>query len=811
MTDIRHAIRIYLGTPVACSIAIFSLAIAMAFVSAFLTLYIDMIRPHQGFEPGGRLITVIQTDGVANGGVSLDFIERANEQVTSVDAFSGIAPFFTAPVIMTSTNESVLIAQVTREFFPDLRPRMVLGRGLRPEDHDPEAEPVVVISYPIWQDVYDGDRNVLGETLELRSPVMSSLGRNSPGGVPETVTALRIVGVISPELASTSQGDTGIWVPYERFIRNYQDNPAAIARGTIFWSFFRRQPGVSDSAVLQELNARFVDSDADLGIRPGFRLDGIEGVAFDIAAQRQAHDQLKLFLAGSVLLAIVAASNLSLFLLARAPGRRRELGIRMSVGASMKRLARQLATEAGLLVFVSSLLGVVISVWLNAYLQNLAWLDGVEWRDVSLFDWRVLSLIGVAITVLTVFVSLAPIQGLKRLGIAASSRQVAARATLAQRIAGTAQVGIACTLGGAAIAFGWHLGSMMLGDPGYSTRNLYVADISPRFSAPPSPESMIVTASRRREAILSLPGVTDIAFGALFPGPNARTVSGTQPHPVNSGELLEAGFVSIDYRYVELLGLNLVHGRLPDENEADVTLVNQTLARQVWGREDVVGESMLFSVSGGSATEIIGVLEDVSFAHPFGDIQPLYFPTGDGGFVSRQVLIESTLGTAALNQSIQGLIDLGQLEENLFSLNPLSDLRADTFAADRVRGLLTISTAMLVVLLACFGFYGTLRYLVAAGRREYAIRSALGAGPRALGRLVFGRGLLLTLPGLVIGMFCSFILVAWLRDDFVSRETSPAVVTAAVLFGLVLLFLVASLGPARQARRTQPAPLLREE
>jgi putative ABC transport system permease protein len=600
-------------------------------------------------------------------------------------------------------------------------------------------------------------------------------------------------------------------VPYERFIRVFQDNPIAIRRYAGFWSFFRRSSEVSDSAILQELNSRYVDTESDLGLRPGFRIDGIEGVAFDIAAQRQAHQQLKLFLAGSALLAIVAASNISLFLLARAPGRRRELGIRMSVGASFSRLARQLVTEAGLLVLVSSLLGFLFSFWLNSYMQGLSFLEGVEWRDVSLFDWRVVTLILAAVSLLTLFVALAPIQGLRRLGIAASSRQVAARATLAQRIAGTMQVAIACTLGGAAVAFAWYLGSMIFGDPGYQTRNLYVAELAPRFFAPPSPESMIVTASRRRESIASLPGVTDIAFGALFPGSNAQPVMDSQPHPINRGERVELGFVLIDSRYVDLLGINLIHGRLPEENEADVTLVNQTLARQLWGRDDVVGETMAFSASGGLSTEIIGVLEDVSFGHPQGEIPPMFFPTGDGGFVSRGILIESTLGTAALHQALQSLIDAGDLEETLGSVTALRTLRSETFAADRVRGLLTISTASLVVLLACFGFYGTLRFLVAAGRREYAIRASLGAGPRKLGRLVFRRGLLLTLPGLAVGMFTAFILVDWLRDNYLSRDISPGVVTVGVVVGLILLFLMASLGPARHARLTQPAPLLRED
>jgi ABC-type antimicrobial peptide transport system permease subunit len=118
---------------------------------------------------------------------------------------------------------------------------------------------------------------------------------------------------------------------------------------------------------------------------------------------------------------------------------------------------------------------------------------------------------------------------------------------------------------------------------------------------------------------------------------------------------------------------------------------------------------------------------------------------------------------------------------------------------------------MLVVILSALGFYGTQRYLVTAGQREYAIRSAIGAGPTRLGRLVLRRGVELGLPGLVFGSVLALLAVAWLHGGFLTAAVSPVGVSALVALLIFALVLAASFGPAQQARKTAPATLLRED
>jgi ABC-type antimicrobial peptide transport system permease subunit len=208
-----------------------------------------------------------------------------------------------------------------------------------------------------------------------------------------------------------------------------------------------------------------------------------------------------------------------------------------------------------------------------------------------------------------------------------------------------------------------------------------------------------------------------------------------------------------------------------------------------------------------NGAEIVGVLEDLSFEHPAAAVKPHVF-TRMGSLVA---VVDSALTAAGLRQALDRIVADGVIDARVSSVEPLAKLRNEVTAPDRARGFLTLTTAAVVVFLAGFGFYGTQRFLVAARRREYATRASLGAGPRALGRLVFWRGLLLALPGLAAGALLAFIVVAWLRDGFVSREIAPGVVTTWVVVGLLALLLVASIGPAREARRTEPAPLLRHE
>lgn len=812
LADARHGFRMFRRTPLASLLALGILAVGLAFVGSFLSLYVDsFLRPHPGIAQSGRIVTV----GLTNSTIQVGLLERIADEVSSLEAVAGI---YAATLEIGRDREARNVEFVTRNFFGGIRPKLALGRGFDDSDHAAEAAPVAVISHDYWQERFGRSPDVLGQVVELppRSFTAGFTADNSRSGIFQQeaeagLTEFRIVGVMAPEMSGLSISTVALWLPLERAVRLfYPPERLETGRRSLPVSTVgRRAPGASTRSIVSELQARYSDLDG-YNLQSGFRFEVLDGIVRNFNVHRDAKRQLQLFLVGSILLALVAAANTSLFLIARAPGRRRELGIRTSVGAPMKRLARQLAIESGILVLPAVALGLIFSIWLSKVLQGLSFFRGAEWIDVTLLDWRVLSLLVVFLTLVTLVVSFAPILGLKRLGISASSRQVAMSATQAQRFAITAQIAIAGAFGSAGIAFAWHLGSLMLGYPGYETDDLYVAEFSRTGSFFVS--LSVVEQERWREATESLPSVQGVAFGGPVPGHGAGRSSRTVSDPNDPTREIHFVTGTIDSRFIDMLGLRLLYGRAPNDSEIGVAVINRMAARRYFERDNVVGESLPIADRGGTSSEIVGVLADLSFGHPAAEVEPLVFLTASqesrGG---RGTVIRSPSPVAELQKELQGLLDTGAFEVDSVSLTPLALLRSRWIAPDRARGFLTLVTSSLVVLLALIGFYGTQHYLVAAGREEYAIRGSLGAGPRALGRLILRRGVILSLPGLGIGGLIAFFVVAWLRDDFVSRDISAGAVTIAIVVGLTALLLVASIGPAREAKRTQPAPLLRED
>jgi putative ABC transport system permease protein len=808
--DLRHAVRLYLKTPLSSALTLVVLAVAIACISAFVSLWNDLLsKPHLGFDHGQRLVTLGQTDGSRWVKLRLDLIDRIGEDADSVESVAGVMTA-TQYLVRDDEAEPIETELVTERFFTELGPAVALGRGLAGEDHVEGAEPVVVLSHDFWQRRFGGRPDVLGETIRVDGPKIRTESVAGRIDASEYSQTYRIVGIMASGMAGTFTDDTALWMAYEPWRRAiFGEKGSAGGLNAI-----ARLVGDDVSSVRAELNGRYAGDESSL-IGPDFRLDAVPGLVTDALVYRDTLRQVRLFLAGSLLLGLVATCTMSLFLLARWPSRQRELSIRVALGAPVTRLARQLLSEAVLLVLAAMTLGIFVGWWLTVLFQQLPFLQQAEWHSTSPFQSPVLSSIGGLAILLTLIASLAPITGLRRLRVSQHARTMTARAGFGQRLIGNTQVAMAGLLAGAAIAFGWYLIALANADRGFSAPDVQVVRLNGweiGQIVDTDHEAVLNERERRREVIAALQGVQAVAFGGAVPGAGGFTQPALVRHSGDETKV-QAVFVSADHAYPQVLGMRLVHGRLLGERDREHVLVNETLARRLWGRTDVVGQTLEIGGQGpGDRTgAVAGVLRDAAYGHPAAPIRPTVFSTVTNTSGADAVFVRSPLSSAELREMIEEAVDRGGLTLPIADVAPVDELWGRQLAGDRARTELSIASAILVVLLAALGFYGTQCYIVAAGRAEYAIRAALGADSKRLIRLVFSRALSMALPGLLAGSLLAFAAAAALRAEFLSSDVSAAAVTVFVAAGLVLLVVLASVGPARQVRRTAPVRLLREE
>jgi len=816
LTDLRYAVRLYVRTPVSSAVAVAVIAVAMGAVATFLSLYNDLMYGSQSeFEGGGEIITVAMSDGVMFDEISLRLIDTIDAEVHALDSVAG-SMYREQPVLLEGEQTQLKIEFVTDRYFPDFRPRLLLGLPFNDLDHSPGAEPVVVLSHDYWQSRFGGSRDAVGSSMRMSAVLYSAGDRERTVGAERSY---RVIGVMAPGVDGAFLSDVQVWMPYQQAMTLVfepistnagPDSNDAFERGKVFFGLGRVAEGHTAASVAAELRARFAEQNFDLGVFPSYgQLDTLPALSTQPRVWRELRRQVQLLLSGSILLLLVAASNVSLFLLARAPARRRELGIRLALGSPPARLARQLAIEAGLIVAISTALGFVASFWLSSVIRGLSFLRSSLWLSASPLQWRVLGVTAFLMLLLAFIVSIVPIAGLRKLRIASTARSAPTSVGPAQRLAGTAQIAVAGALGAAALAFSWHVVALVTADRGFAVEDLYV--IAPQLEpvdARADVEPLVFERESRREAIEAIPGVESVAFGTSIPGRDRplgerrMLLPGRPAAPENT---LAVSFESVDHRFTELLDLDIVHGRSLNPADRGQILVNETVARAIGGPAAAVGVAI------DDRNTIVGVVENVSFSHPEDAVPPKIFSPAFVTARNEQIIVKWPYSASQLQQAVQSLIDAGELDFAIASVDKLEDLGSAPMREDRARMALIVIAAGLVVLLAGLGFYGTQHYLVNAGRREYAIRAALGADPRRVWRTVQVRALSLGLPGLVLATLLAWSIVAWLRRGFVGTSVSPFAVAVLVAVGIAVLVFTASLGPARHARNIQTAAVLRDE
>lgn len=694
---------------------------------------------------------------------------------------------------------------VSDNYFDVLGVKPATGRLLNPGG-DPGQDQAAVISYGLWQRRFGGDPGVIGRPIKLDGFDYIVIGVTAPG----------FEGVQTGRAA-------GAWTPITSLRRV---DPARVRlfderRPSWLELFGRLKPGTT----IGEARAEFATLAGGLsqyypppGSAPAVRLEPGMGLDPEARSQIKRFAYLPFVVVGIVLL--IACANVAGLLLARATARRKEIAVRLALGASQGRIIRQLMTESLLLALVGGGLGFLLGVWFTGILRSLL-PERFLFLPLDLdfgVDLRVLAFtLAVTIGAALIF-GLIPAFQSSRANLTPALKETPpsglTRARLRSALIVT-QIALSSALLVAAGLCVRTLRNARAIDLGYKAENVLTARIAlPRQSY--SKEQGLIFQRQLLERLRTTPGVQTAGFAVTLPLNDARWETSIIPEGVEQRAQSFQNYISP--QYLDLMEIPLMSGRRfsdrDDVNSAKVTIINETLARKLWPNENPLGKRFNFKAGPNEmvSAEVIGVARDARGRNLFESGGPMFylplFQHYQSGIVFhvRSVLDPEQLATVVRRE-------IRALDSNL----PLYDVKTlaghvdATLTPQRLLATLISGFGVIALLLAGAGLYGLLSFSVAQRTPEIGVRMALGARAADVVTLILREGMSLAMLGGLLGLVLAFALTRWVASWLYGVSAVDPLSFAAALLMLLTIALAACWFPARRATRVDPIRALRSE
>ena len=824
--DVRYALRWMARSPGFSAIAILSLGLGVGVNTAMFSLVDSLLfRPLPVTAPD-TLVDIFTTGGDGDEYATSsyqDYLDLKSQNTVFTDVI-GYSPMI-APLSLGDRSRVSLGQVVTSNYFNMLGVRPLLGRLLVPADDEPSAERVVVLSHSMWQREFGGDPAIVGKLITLRGLPYAIVGVTPefftgvvPLLTPELFLPVRHVDEVEPAgVTDTVPSPTGT---------------NALERRGQRWMFAkgRLRPGVTaeQAHANVQLVGRQLES-AHVQTNKGRQMAAIPTKDVRLLVP-QAGGVLSIGAAGLMtivgLVLLIACANVAGMLLARASARRREISVRLAIGASRGRLIQQLLVEGALLGMFGALAAVALAWVLVQGLQsiplplpvNVAFDLRIDVRVLT-FSILVAAATGILAGLLPALKASAPSLVADLRGEAPAMRAGGRRWALRDALV-VAQVALTAVLLVVAGLLLRSVGASERADVGFDTRGLAAVAFDTdmvRYT----PERGLEFWRQARARIAALPGVSSVGivsptlpFTFNFSQMEMRVDSRTYVEG-QRGEIIEN--VAISSGYLETLGVPLIEGRAIDATDIagspDVMVINQTMARKFWPNESALGHTVTAINGPRSRTfRVVGVTRDHKRHGVLEADSPYVYFAEPQRPTRYNFLIARTTGDAsALLQSVRrellamepGLVFMASntMEENLgLSLMPA-----------RVGAILAAGFGGLGTLLAAIGLYGVIAFSVARRTREIGVRMALGAKPGAVLSMVMRQGLTIVAIGLVAGAVLAGAAAVTLRGLLYGVTPFDPLAWGFAITAMVLAAALANLMPARRAMRIDPMTALRIE
>ena len=801
LQDVRYAWRSLMTSRGFTAIAVACLALGIGINTTIFSM-VDgvMLQPYPYADAeriavlGGRN----QRLRINRAGISYPDYRDLRDQNTTIASMAAFTRRSLTLADGTSEPERFDGAPITWNLFGLLGTPPVIGRDFGPEDDRPGAEPVVMLGYEVWQTRYAGDRAVVGRAISIN-------------GRPHTV-----IGVMPPRFAFPE--NQRLWVP----LAEYGEKAPREARNLQI--FAKMKPGLTIDQVAAD-----VGGIADR-IAKAYPQNRDWTVAARPISDWMLPDQPKLIvltMMGAVtLVLLIACSNVANLLLARASVRHREIAIRSALGAGRFRIVRQLLTEAVMIGLFSAPLGMLVAWGGLQLLDGSIPPDSIPYFIHWSLDARSLGYT-VAISIVTgILFGVVPALQATGTTLQESLRQGGRGATGERRAwlrngLVVAQVGLALILLIGSSLFIRSFLNLQGARVGFDTAPL----LTLRFYLPGETYDPADAKARRVEDIVrrteSLPGVA-AAFASNFVPLGGGGGGGdvlVEGKPVESGQEPPIAWIAATPHLRQTLGVALLRGRDLTDSEGTtrnpVALVNQTMAKKLWGDDDPIGRRFRLTGEGRDWFTVVGVVAD--FRHFQGDNDDVVAPAAYVPYP-----FEPTLNTgmtvrvasgdpAAVASAIREQIRLSDATLPVFQVSSMEDLRQRSFWQYRMFGIMFFLFGAIALVLASIGVYGVLSYSVSQRTQEIGVRVALGAARRDVMRLVVGQGLKLAGVGVVLGIAGAALVTPAIRTVLYNVTPTDPLSFSVVAMFLIGVALAASYIPARRAMAVDPIVAIRND
>jgi putative ABC transport system permease protein len=812
--DVKHALQMFIKNPAFTLAALGALALGIGANTAIFTVVNTVLLKPLTYPEPDRIVQFQLTSPTNTGvGASITKFHNWQEQTSvfqDVSAYDFGGPGFN---LTGTVPEQVHGIHVTKDYFKLFGAPIMLGRTFTQQEDLPNGGKVVVLSYGLWKRKFGSNPSVVGTTVSL-------------GGEPYT-----ILGVLGPNFQTDPVSD--IWLPF-------QFDPNSTNQGHFFLAAARLKPGVT----LAQANAQLkVAADqfrrrypGVIGPKEGF---AVQPLRDSIVSGVRSSLFVLLGAVGFVLL--IACANVANLLLVRATGRKREFAIRAAMGAGRLRIIRQLLTESILLSVTGGILGLILGyVGVRALLAvspgNIPRI-GENGEGVGL-DWRVL-LFSLTVSLLTgIIFGLFPAIGASRPDLNSTLKESSNRSgtgfrqSKARSLLVISEVSLALVLlVGAALLIRTYIALRQV-NPGFEAHNVLTMDMSLSTDRYTKSAGVAQLVRDGRERLNAIPGVEVSASTCCLPleggfGLPFNVVGRpTGKDPYTGG----AGWMSSSPGYFAVFKIPIIRGRdFTDRDDGaapGVVIINETIAKKYWPKEDPVGQQIVIGKGVGPqfeepARQIIGVVGDIRDGGLNRDPRPL--------MIVPQAQV--TDGMTALNASIGPVVWLvrthgdphqvaTQVAEQLRQASggfPVARVRSmdqvvvqSTAREDFNMLLLTIFGASALVL-AAIGIYGLMAYSVQQRTQEMGIRMALGADRAKIRNLVVWHGMRLALAGVIIGVGAAFGLTRLISSFLFGVKAYDPIVFVTVPVILTAVALLATWMPANRASHLDPMQALRVE